>query len=595
MIFARWALAFLLGNLAAGSPAQTVEPQLVAVSAPFGQCTYAENRGETGSGPAFEICGRFSEGLAQVRIEGRFGYVDRDLRVVIEPRFQSAGPFRQGRAEIILDGKAGIIDREGRFVVEPAFARIIPFTGDTFIARALVAGQVSGDLPTWLPGLDRLELSGVHGGLFDPAKGWLTGQGLEFNFFDEAERGLIWARSVAVDPETWGLLRADGTWQVTPRYSHTQSISEGRAVVRDATGASGAVDADGVLVIPATFQWLGYWRGGYGWAKRDGREAIVRPDGTLLAGQYFEKVEISDEGLLPRVRIGGLWRSVGPDGTIIDDDRGAVLFECPGGFRFRQHARGIEISHAGHARPIGVYDDTYFGQRSCGTALSVRRDGKWGFILADGTPLPATPEFDNTYGFGGERSFVQQSGLWGIIDDKGQFIVPPTWSELSGSGDIWRAKLGSETVLIDRNGNPTVEPRPDHTLALNCGDRVKFFTENGLWGLRDAGRIMIPARYRALSCFGSGVSYAVKPGAKAWCPLGSDGEDRDAPPCLDTYYSITASHSWPEAFAEDPFESSVSWNRAMLNYGIGKRAEPPQWRRRFDPAPGSGPYPTEED
>lgn len=72
----------------------------------------------------------------------------------------------------------------------------------------------------------------------------------------------------------------------------------------------GAVDRNGELVVPLQFEYLSYWRGGYGYAKEgkpytnnlpnEVREGIVKSDGSLLAGRYFDKVDIREEGTLPR-------------------------------------------------------------------------------------------------------------------------------------------------------------------------------------------------------------------------------------------------------------------------------------------------------
>jgi hypothetical protein len=73
----------------------------------------------------------FSEGLARTVARGKFGYVDRKLRVVIKPAFDFAFPFANGRAIVCLGcavvaegehqslqgGKWGMIDRSGVRIV----------------------------------------------------------------------------------------------------------------------------------------------------------------------------------------------------------------------------------------------------------------------------------------------------------------------------------------------------------------------------------------------------------------------------------------------------------------------------------------------
>src|SRR5262245_38164362 len=77
---------------------------------PFQLCGYIDKASETQRIPfRFEVANMFDEGVAPVRIDGRYGYIDRTGQVVIAPQFQAAGPFEGGYAEVRVEGKSGII------------------------------------------------------------------------------------------------------------------------------------------------------------------------------------------------------------------------------------------------------------------------------------------------------------------------------------------------------------------------------------------------------------------------------------------------------------------------------------------------------
>lgn len=69
----------------------------------------------------FQDAGDFSEGLAAVKIEGKWGYVDKDGQMVIPPAFERASDFREGLSWVDQHGKCGFIDRSGAFRVKPSF------------------------------------------------------------------------------------------------------------------------------------------------------------------------------------------------------------------------------------------------------------------------------------------------------------------------------------------------------------------------------------------------------------------------------------------------------------------------------------------
>jgi hypothetical protein len=49
---------------------------------------------------------RFSEGLAVVVVDNKFGYIDRTSKFVIEPQFTSAESFSNGLAMVFAHGKS---------------------------------------------------------------------------------------------------------------------------------------------------------------------------------------------------------------------------------------------------------------------------------------------------------------------------------------------------------------------------------------------------------------------------------------------------------------------------------------------------------
>ena len=75
----------------------------------------------------------FKEGLAPVKIEGKFGYIDRRGTMVIRPRYDSASPFSEGLALVTsrrgttANRLAGPSDRRPRF--RPGSISVLARTG----------------------------------------------------------------------------------------------------------------------------------------------------------------------------------------------------------------------------------------------------------------------------------------------------------------------------------------------------------------------------------------------------------------------------------------------------------------------------------
>jgi len=600
----RWMLLTLaLTAFSAAASGSTEDQWISRCGGPFQLCGYAEREsGTVRIAQTFEVAKEFSEGLAAVRVDGRYGFIDPAGRMVITPRFEAAGPFTGGYAEVRVDGASGAIDRSGKLVVPARFQRLVPFTGGTFLATPKKEGAFANGGEARLGGFSLLDLLSVGGGLYSLERGWLTEQNFQFSFFDDPARGLIWAgRRDSHNEEQWGLMRSDGTWQVTPQFNHVQTLRENHAIVGSMPDYSlpwperrkamqrGAVDRDGKLIVPFASRGISYWRGGYGLASEpgaslgDGRKGILLADGALLAGRWFDDVDIREDGKLPRGRIGTIWYSIERDGRLVADQlEGEPLVECPGGLTILRRGDMVEFRRAGTTEIGPKFDNSYFNKRDCPGPLSARRNGKWFFVLEDGTVLGEPNGFDDTYSFAGDHGVVKVGGKWGIIDRSGAFTVKPTFAGINRRGrDAFAASDGKSIAWIDAKGASVKQPaviRPSAKEALTCPGGLRFVAKDGLWGLEDGdGKAVIDSRFRALSCFHQGVSWTASAGSGEWCPIGADGQPREAMQCRKAFYPVTVTHHYPEKFSDDPYESSVLWTRAWLDALAGTRGEPPRW------------------
>lgn len=113
---------------------------LISLSVAMGCNPQAVSRSKSTSkaaAPASEenATAEFREGLAAVKIGGKWGFIDKSGQFVIEPQFSSkfstsagATVFSEGLAPAAIDGKWGFIDKTGKFVIAPAFEAAYPFS-----------------------------------------------------------------------------------------------------------------------------------------------------------------------------------------------------------------------------------------------------------------------------------------------------------------------------------------------------------------------------------------------------------------------------------------------------------------------------------
>ena len=65
--------------------------------------------------------------LAPVKIEGKWGYINKTGKTAIEPQFDNAGGFQEGLAQIRMGDKCGFIDKSGKIAIKPQFGEFYKF------------------------------------------------------------------------------------------------------------------------------------------------------------------------------------------------------------------------------------------------------------------------------------------------------------------------------------------------------------------------------------------------------------------------------------------------------------------------------------
>lgn len=117
---------------------------LVVASKKSGQTIYLNVQGREVLRVNYDYAGRFSEGLAGIRIDEKWGFMDMQGRVSIKPRFDAVREFSEGLAAIQQGLKWGFISKEGSFEIQPSFDLVLkPFkNGRAYVRNEVFEGYI---------------------------------------------------------------------------------------------------------------------------------------------------------------------------------------------------------------------------------------------------------------------------------------------------------------------------------------------------------------------------------------------------------------------------------------------------------------------
>jgi WG containing repeat len=219
----------------------------------------------------FESLSEFFRGIALVKLDGRFGYIKQDGTWLVEPRFEEASPFWADFTAVKLNGKFGCIKQDGTWLIEPRFAEA-PRSCSDLITK--IDGKFSFMNPdgTWS---------------IDPRFERVSG-------FGELD-------AIKIDGK-FGVMDNTGTWLIEPRWRGYGIAVTSGLVAAKFEEKWGFIDASGALVIEDRYDEFSYFQRGISWVKADtwcaidrrGRkvptlpclEADPRPKAGTLTGRF---------------------------------------------------------------------------------------------------------------------------------------------------------------------------------------------------------------------------------------------------------------------------------------------------------------------
>ena len=288
----------------------------------------------------------FSEGLAAVKLNGKYGYINKNGKEVIPIKYDDVDDFSEGLASVNLNGKRGFVDKSGKEVVPLKYAWAVSFR----------------------EGLARVELNRKSGFVDKSGKEVVP---LKYDMAKFFIKGLA---SVELNRK-WGFVDKSGKEVVPLKYDYVSDFREGLATV-ELNGKLGLVDKSGKEVVPLKYDGLEYFRG-LALVVLNGKLGLVNKSGKEVVPLKYDGVSGFREGLA-YVELNGKWGFVDKSGKEV------VPLKYDKEEKFSEGLASVELNGKwGHINKSGkvVVPLKYEDGRSFKEGLAaVKLNGKWGFI-----------------------------------------------------------------------------------------------------------------------------------------------------------------------------------------------------------------------
>ena len=86
-----------------------------------GKYGYMNKSGKLVIQPQFDRADLFAEGAAAVELGRRWGFIDKSGKLIVPPQYDLADPYSEGLALVGVGPQLGYIDKSGKFAINPQF------------------------------------------------------------------------------------------------------------------------------------------------------------------------------------------------------------------------------------------------------------------------------------------------------------------------------------------------------------------------------------------------------------------------------------------------------------------------------------------
>jgi WG containing repeat len=246
--------------------------------------------------PQWQEADGFSNGYAQIKGNGKQGWIDKTGRL-LPPHF-SAPNFQEGLASFERDGKRGFVDTKGTVVIQPEWEEAKDFDhGYASVKRDGKWGVIDKTGRLVIP------LGNYEGLDFEPELGlWRIVVNKKGGYIDRAGRvvikpewdeGLGWHKGfglVARKREMkWGLIDKTGKLVVPLKWERASPFRDGVAAVRE-NGKWGFIDEKGNYVIEPQWEDAAGFHKGLAAVERNGKWGFIDKTNKVVIELRWEEV-----------------------------------------------------------------------------------------------------------------------------------------------------------------------------------------------------------------------------------------------------------------------------------------------------------------
>lgn len=404
----------------------------------------------------YDIAYPFSEGLACVCLDGKYGYIDTAGETVIPFVYDRAAPFMEGLAYFVKGDKYGFMDKTGE--------QVFYFECDS--------------VSSFQEGLAFFSIDGRYGYIDQ------IGQVTIEPVYDDAGYFRNGLAKVMKDGR-YGVINREGAFVVAADYDYIDN--DGTCIIARNNGVYSCFDKAGKVLVEQAGNIYHQTYGNYIYFTKDGKEGLIDETGKILAEPLYEWISLKNVA--------------GEDFLIVDDGLyGIGVMDLQG---------EVKIPAVYHT----VSFDEYLNPSEGGKFVLIDADGNTEYADVNDYSGRISYDYDSFNWLSEDRAVVSRDGLSGMIDRKGNIIMPIEYDAMRvfADGAIW-LKKGGKSWFYNSNGEAVTDIGSYDDVFQNSGSCYQTVKDGKYGFLDEQGKEALPPVYDSImyyDVFGSDNVYVL--------------------------------------------------------------------------------------
>ena len=360
---------------------------------------------------------------------GKFGYIDSQGNVIVEPIYDMASPsFTGDMSPIELNGKFGYINKNGKPVIPFIFDQVAP-------------GILDAELPAFSFDLEPVQFNGKWGYIDQSGRFVIPPEFAEARRF--ARNGLAVAKRIGTK---FGYINTNGYFVMEPAFDFAFNFASNGLARVGIDGVRKYVNAHGDILTPDCEMLGDFAENGLAPAQKNGKWGYVDVTGNFVIQPQFDSASGFGDVLRNDLAEVGIGNEVG-----LIDRSGKLLIKLESHSYHFVFANGFARIENNKNTKYGFMNiDTgeviapifeAVGSFSANGMAPVKIDNKWGYIDRTGM-IVIQPKFLGAGMFSKNGlAPAQQAGGWGFINIQGEFVIPPKYYHVNEFSDNGLARI----------------------------------------------------------------------------------------------------------------------------------------------------------